>query len=87
MLGEETLNGSDLESLDISSYYNENKRKHNLCPCPLRTLCLCNTPTLRPFCYCCLGTLFYVSSCALSFYAGLISGEDYEKSHNCNVTY
>ena len=85
MLGEETLSECDLESFDINSYYLDNKGKHNCCPCPPRTLCLCNTPSLRPYCCYCLGSLFYISSCVLSFYMGKADG-DYDKSHHCNTT-
>jgi len=80
MLGEGTLSESDLESLDISNYYNGNENVN-------KTKCsLLKKLSLRSYCYCCLGSSFYISSCIISFYIGLFTEEDYGKTNHCNKT-
>jgi hypothetical protein len=78
MLSERTLSESDLESLDISSYYNGSNDIKECSPLKKRSL--------RSYCYCCLGSSFYISSCIIFFYIGVFTRGDYEKSDHCNKT-
>jgi len=74
MLEEDNLRETGLrQSTADVNYENLNRRNigNHMCPCSLsHVLCCCNTPSLRPLCCYCFGVVFYVGSCAASFYAG-----------------